>query len=211
MKKILALVLTLAMILTMSSFVVSATDETPEGTALTQESDFDTLVADGKYYLANDIIMSGTATHVIPQGVTINGNGFVIHTAGAELKAPLFELQSYTTLEVVIDEETGDPVQIEQPVLDGEGNPMVDEEGQPITELVDKTKEVAVEYTNATIFQNLKLGAKGKLITLSKTDVYHDSYAMTAPVFEENNAGIVVVFDNVDMLFYRPQDRKSVV
>lgn len=90
MKKILAFVLTLAMVLTLFSvgFVVSAA---PEGTAITDVAGLKAMQANGKYYLANDIVLNAadlvaSTTEaeggiLIPAGVTLDGNGKAIKVA----------------------------------------------------------------------------------------------------------------------------------
>ena len=90
MKKILAFVLTLAMVLTLFSvgFVVSAA---PEGTAITDVAGLKAMQANGKYYLANDIVLTAADIPAsttdaaggieIPAGVTLDGNGKAIKVA----------------------------------------------------------------------------------------------------------------------------------
>ncbi len=91
MKKILAFVLTLAMMLTLLNvgLVVSADHltEAPDGyTAITDEAGFLAMEANGKYILMADITLdadrvggAGTeTTYTIPAGVTLDGNGYAI-------------------------------------------------------------------------------------------------------------------------------------
>jgi len=104
MKKTLALVMSLCMILSVCFFSVSAdeatvgsvaADYTPEGLAITNAAEFAAMAADGVYYLANDITLDATwnagaavsetyADNTAFTG-TLDGNGKTVTTT-----APLF-------------------------------------------------------------------------------------------------------------------------
>ena len=58
--KILALALAIIMTIAAIPFGVSADNATPEGTPITTAAEFAAMEANGKYYLANDIILTST-------------------------------------------------------------------------------------------------------------------------------------------------------
>ena len=80
MKKTIAIVMALLMILSICSFSVAAA---PEGTAISSAAEFAAMAADGKYYLANDITLD--ATYAGPFKGTLDGNGKTL-----TVSAPIF-------------------------------------------------------------------------------------------------------------------------
>ena len=80
MKKTIAIIMALLMILSICSFSVAAA---PEGTAISNAAEFAAMAADGKYYLANDITLD--ATYAGPFKGTLDGNGKTL-----TVSAPIF-------------------------------------------------------------------------------------------------------------------------
>ena len=77
--KILALALAIIMTIAAIPFGVSADNATPEGTPITTAAEFAAMEANGKYYLANDIILTSTYANEFT-GI-FDGNGKTITTS----------------------------------------------------------------------------------------------------------------------------------
>ena len=80
MRKLLALLLTLAMVLSLASVAVVAT---PAGEPITSAAELGNMDEGGDYYLANDIHIGSSSEEgaliTIPAGVTLDGNGKTIY------------------------------------------------------------------------------------------------------------------------------------
>ena len=89
MKKFLALLLTLALVLALGIPFASAAEATPEGTAIRSAAALKKMDVDGTYYLANDIIIRGQWRIDCFRG-TLDGNGHTIYFDHAEVAGGLF-------------------------------------------------------------------------------------------------------------------------
>lgn len=102
MKKFLALVLTLAMVLTLNVGMIAGsaadehidltgkTTETIDGVTYTVITDLTAVATKGNYILAGDVVVPNDAVTVFAAGTVLNGNGYTISVDGNSASAPLF-------------------------------------------------------------------------------------------------------------------------
>ncbi len=101
MKKFLALVLTLAMVLTLNVSIFASpaaagsidvngkTTVTVGDVTYTVISDLTAITAAGNYILSGDVAVAKNVSVTIPAGTVLNGNGYTISVAGNSFDAPL--------------------------------------------------------------------------------------------------------------------------
>ena len=76
MKKTISILVIIAMMLASLLAIVPISAADPEGTAVTNETEFLAMTADGTYYLANDIVLSQPYGTIFSG--TLDGNGKTI-------------------------------------------------------------------------------------------------------------------------------------
>lgn len=101
MKKFLALVLTLAMVLTLNVSIFASpaaagsidvngkTTVTVGDVTYTVISDLTAITAAGNYILSGDVAVAKNVSVTIPAGTVLNGNGYTISVAGNSFEAPI--------------------------------------------------------------------------------------------------------------------------
>ena len=147
MKKIISLLVIMAMMLASVLAMIPASAETPDGTAISSAAEFAAMQPTGKYYLTADITISTAYSDAFAG--TFNGNGKKINLAGAN--CVFKELAGGTIENVTTDGAiiTGGNLSSSGLVLEGYGT------------IKNVTSSVDITYTNEDKEQKININGKG--------------------------------------------------
>ena len=101
MKRVLSVVLTVAMLLTVLASFAAFADEVPDGTAIRSVTAFKRMDPEGIYYLANDIVIHGSWRFDAFRG-TLDGQGHTIYLDHATMEGGLFAMLGGTSSSVTV-------------------------------------------------------------------------------------------------------------